>query len=38
MKLYFKTRSQARSFANKTNRKAPATKDQSVNKWAVVIK
>lgn len=38
MKLYFATRSQARAFANKTKRKAPATKDQSANKWAVKIK
>lgn len=38
MKLYFQTRLQARKFANKTGRKAPATKDQSVNKWAVKIK
>ena len=38
MRIYFQTRSQARSFAAKTNRKAPATKDQAVNKWAVKIK
>lgn len=38
MKLYFNTRTQAWNFANKTGRKAPATKDQSVNKWVVVIK
>lgn len=38
MRIFFKTRTQARSFAQKTNRKAPTTKDQSVNKWAVVIK
>lgn len=37
MKLYFQTRSQARSFAQQTNRKAPATKDTN-NKWSVKIK
>lgn len=37
MKLYFQTRLQARTFAAKTNRKAPTTKDTN-NKWPVKIK
>ena len=37
MKIYFKTRQDARQFASKANKKAPTTKDQSVNKWAVKV-
>lgn len=37
MKIYFKTRTQARQFASKANKKAPTTKDQLVNRWAVAI-
>ena len=37
MKIYFKTRQDAREFASKANKKAPTTKDQMVNKWAVKL-
>jgi len=41
MKLYFKTREQARQFASKTNKKAPTTKEalQGVNagRWGVKL-
>lgn len=37
MRIFFQTRTQARAFAAKTNRKAPATKDTN-NKWGVIIK
>ena len=37
MKIYFKTREQARQYASKANKKAPTSKDQSVNRWAVAI-
>lgn len=36
MIMYFRTRKQARSFASKTQRKAPATKQE--NGWAVKLK
>ncbi len=37
MKIYFKTREQARQYASKANKKAPTSKDQSVNKWVVKV-
>lgn len=37
MKIYFKTRLQARTFANKTGRKSPTTKN-SLGKWSVNLK
>ena len=37
MKVYFKTREQARQYASKVNKKAPTSKDQAANKWAVAI-
>lgn len=36
MKLFFKTREQARNFAKKANKQAPSKKDTN-NKWAVKV-
>ena len=36
MKLFFKTREQARNFAKKANKQAPSAKDQN-GKWGVKV-